>query len=130
MSKSIIEFMRTEAKNLDQAGLLRREPTLTSPQGATVTLGGKELINLASSDYLGLSNHPEVKKAAEAAVKTHGVGLASPRMITGSLPLHHELEKALASWLGAEEAVLFPSGYHANTGLFEALLNDSDYVFC
>ncbi len=118
MSK-FLDFLKTEAKNLEQAGLLRRERAT-----------GESVLNLASCDYLGLSHHPEVKKAAEEAVRAHGVGTGSSRLITGTLPLHNALEAELARWLGADEAVLFPSGYHANTGLFEALLSDSDFVFC
>src|SRR5207302_9361814 len=100
VSKTFIEFLRTETRHLDQAELLRREPTLSTPQGPSITFGGREVVNLASGDYLGLSNHPEVKKAAEGALRSHGVGLASPRMITGTLSLHAELERAIADWLG------------------------------
>jgi glycine C-acetyltransferase len=130
MSKTLVDFLRTEATNLDQAGLLRQERVLGSAQGATVTLDGREAVNLASGDYLGLSTHADVKKAAKAALDAFGVGVASPRMMTGNLSLHDELEKELARWLGSEDAVLYPSGYHADTGLFEALLADRDFVFC
>jgi glycine C-acetyltransferase len=129
-NSAFLEFLGTEAKHLDQAGLLRREPLLSSPPGATITVGDRQLINFASSDYLGLANHPEVKKAAIAAVETWGVGLASPRMAAGTLPLHAELERALAQHLGTGDALLYPSGYHANTGLFESLLGDRDFLFC
>ncbi len=129
-NSAFLEFLGTEAKHLEQAGLLRREPLLSSPPGPTITVGDRELLNFASSDYLGLSNHPEVKRAAIAAIETWGVGLASPRMAAGTLPLHRELERALAQFLGTGEALLYPSGYHANTGLFESLLTDRDYLFC
>ena len=129
-NSAFLEFLGTEAKHLEQAGLLRREPLLSSPPGPTITVGDRELVNFASSDYLGLSNHPEVKKAAIGAIETWGIGVASPRMAAGTLPLHAELERALAQFLGTGDALVYPSGYHANTGLFESLLSDRDYLFC
>jgi glycine C-acetyltransferase len=129
-NSAFLEFLGTEAKHLEQAGLLRREPLLSGPPGPTITVGDRELINFASSDYLGLSQHPEVKKAAISAIETWGIGVASPRMAAGTLPLHAELERSLAQFLGTGDALVYPSGYHANTGLFESLLSDRDYLFC
>jgi glycine C-acetyltransferase len=129
-NSAFLEFLGTEAKHLEQAGLLRKEPLLSGPPGPTITVGDRELINFASSDYLGLSQHPEVKKAAISAIETWGIGVASPRMAAGTLPLHAELERALAQFLGTGDALVYPSGYHANTGLFESLLSDRDYLFC
>jgi glycine C-acetyltransferase len=129
-NSAFLEFLGTEAKHLEQAGLLRREPLLSTPPGPSITVGDRELVNFASSDYLGLAHHPEVKKAAISAVDTWGVGLASPRMAAGTLPLHAELERALAQFFGAGDALVYGSGYHANTGLFESLLTDRDYLFC
>jgi glycine C-acetyltransferase len=129
-NSAFLEFLGTEAKHLEQAGLLRREPLLTTPPGPTIHIGERELVNFASSDYLGLSQHPAVKKAAMQAIEQWGVGLASPRMAAGTLPLHAELESELAKFLGTGDALVFPSGYHANTGLFESLLSDRDYLFC
>jgi glycine C-acetyltransferase len=129
-NKAFLEFLGTETQNLEQAGLLRREPPVASPQGPIVTVGDKQLLNFASSDYLGLSNHPEVKKAAISAIETWGVGMASPRLATGTTSVHGELEHAVAQLLGVGGALVYPSGYHANTGLFESLLSDRDYLFC
>jgi glycine C-acetyltransferase len=129
-NSAFLEFLGTEAKHLEQAGLLRREPLLSSPPGPTITVGDRELLNFASSDYLGLATHPEMKKAAISAVETWGIGVAAPRMAAGTLPLHAELERTLAQFLGTGDALLYPSGYHANTGLFESLLTDRDYLFC
>jgi glycine C-acetyltransferase len=129
-SRSFLDFLGTETRNLGQAGLLRKEPVLATPQGPTITVGGRVMANFASSDYLGLSNHPEVKKAAISAIDTWGVGLASPRMATGTLALHGELEHDLAQFLGTQDALVYPSGYHANTGVLESLLSDRDYLFC
>lgn len=130
MSKAMLEFLRTETRNLEQAGLLRKELVLESPQGATITVGRRELLNFCSSDYLGLSNHPEVKRAAKAAVDAFGAGTASPRAVTGTLAMHVELERAVSRFLGTEDTLVFPSGYHAATGLFESLVSEKDHVFC
>lgn len=129
-AKRLFEFLGTEAEHLQQAGLLRSEAVVGSPPGPTVTLGGRELLNLASSDYLGLSTHAELKRAAKAAVDEWGVGLAAPRLLAGTLKLHLDLEKALAGFLGVEDAVALPTGYHANTCLFESLFSDRDFLFC
>ena len=129
-NSAFLQFLATEARNLGQAGLLRKEPELAAPPGPLVSIGGKEYVNFASSDYLGLANHPAVRKAAIAAVDAWGVGLAAPRLGTGTVPLHAELERAVAELVGAGDALVFPSGYHANTGLFESLLGDRDYLFC
>src|SRR5688572_11737843 len=130
MTKPVYDFLGIEAKHLNQAGLLRRDFQLASAQGPKITIGDRELINLASSDYLAHSVHAEVKAAAIAAIEKWGVGAGAPRMAGGSTPLHSELELALATFLGTQEALLYPSGYHAATGLFESLLSDRDYVFC
>jgi glycine C-acetyltransferase len=129
-NKALLELLTTETHNLQQAGLLRREPSMSTPQGPVVTVGDRQLINFASSDYLGLAGHPEVKKSAIAAIDRWGVGLAAPRMTTGSLTLHLELERALAQLVGTGDALVYASGYHANTGIFESLLSDRDYLFC
>jgi glycine C-acetyltransferase len=130
MSRALLDFLRTEAKHLEQAGLLRSETVLPGPQGPTITVGERQLVNFASNDYLGLSGHPEVKKAAISAIQSWGVGLASPRVATGTFAVHAQLERALAETLGTADALVFPSGYHANTGVFESLLTDRDYLFC
>jgi glycine C-acetyltransferase len=130
VSEALRKFLRIEAKHLEQAGLLRPEVTLESPPGPTVTIGQKELLNLCSSDYLGLANHPQVKQAGKSALDTFGVALASPRTVTGTLPLHAELERAVSRFLGSEDTVVFASGYHAATGIFESLLGERDYLFC
>jgi glycine C-acetyltransferase len=130
MSEALRKFLQIETKHLDQAGLLRAELKLQAPPGPTVTIGDRELINLCSSDYLGLSNHPQVKQAARAALDSFGVALASPRIVTGTVALHAELERALSDFLGTEDTLVFASGYHATTGLFESLVSERDYLFC
>lgn len=127
---ALLAFLETETKNLQQAGLIRPELELSAPPGPVLKVGDRERLAFVSSDYLGLANHPEVKKAAAAALETWGAGLASPRAVTGTLTLHRELEKAVASHIGTEDALVYPSGHHANTGLLESIIGERDYVFC
>lgn len=129
-ARPFLQFLEVETKNLRHAGLIRPEMELAAPQGPTVRVGGRDLINFASSDYLGLASHREVKKAATAAIEAWGVGLASPRAAVGTLTIHLELERAIAKLVGAEDALVYGSGHHADTGIFEPLLGDRDYVFC
>jgi glycine C-acetyltransferase len=129
-SKAMLNFFRTEARHLEQAGLLRRELLVDAHQGTTLTVGKQELLNLCSTDYLGLSNTFEVKRAAKLAVDTYGVGFASSRVVAGNVALHVEVETAVTAFLGTEETLVFPSGYHAVTGLFESLVNEKDALFC
>jgi glycine C-acetyltransferase len=129
-ARAFLEFLEVETENLRQAGLVRPELELSTPQGPNIRAGERDLVNFASRDYLGLASHREVKKAATAAIETWGAGLASPRAAVGTLPLHLDLERAIAKHLGTEDALVYASGHHADTGLFESLLGDRDYVFC
>jgi glycine C-acetyltransferase len=129
-NRAFLELLGAELRNLEHAGLLRREPQLATAQSPLITLGDKSFVNLASSDYLGLCNHPEVKRAAIAAIEDWGVGLASPRMATGTITPHGELERMIARFLATGDAIVYGSGHHANSGLFDSLLGDRDYLFC
>jgi glycine C-acetyltransferase len=129
-SKQLRAFLATEAEHLRQAGLLRQESTVGTPAGPTVTVAGRELLNLASSDFLGLASNAEVRKAAKVALDEWGTGLCTPRLVNGTLRMHQDLERAVAAFHGTEDAVVFASGYHAATGLLESLFGDRDFVFC
>ncbi len=85
------------------------------------TPGSEEVVSFASNDYLGLSTHPAVVAAAQEALERHGTGSGASRYVTGSRPVHHDLEEALASWKHSERAMLFPSGYTANLGVLTSL---------
>jgi glycine C-acetyltransferase len=128
--QKLLEYLDTETERLRQAGLLRKEVELPGPQATILRIGATRLVNFASSDYLALSNHPAVKRASMQAVETWGAGLASSRAAVGASRLHVELERAIAKLVGTEDALVSASGYHANAGVFEALLGDRDYVFC
>lgn len=82
---------------------------------------GREVVSFASNDYLGLTSHPAVRTAAIAAIERWGTGSGASRLIVGSRPVHDDLERALAEWKGTEAAVVFPTGFAANTGLLAVL---------
>jgi glycine C-acetyltransferase len=129
-ARAFLQFLEAETKNLQQAGLIRPALELETPQGPVVRVADRELTNFASSDYLGLASHREVKKAAAAAIETWGIGVSSPRTAVGTLGLHLELERAVAKLVGAEDALVYGSGHHADTGVFESLVGDRDFIFC
>src|SRR5690606_25245177 len=110
-------------------GLYKKERIITSPQGAGITLqGGQEVINFCSNNYLGLSNHPKVIKAAKAALDTHGYGMSSVRFICGTQDIHRQLEQKISEFLGTEDAILYAACFDANAGVFEPLLGPDDVI--
>jgi len=120
-----------EIASIRSAGLYKTERVLTSAQGARITslsAPGRSLINLCSNNYLGLASHPAVEAAAAAALRSHGYGLASVRFICGTQDVHKALEAAIARFHGTDDAILFPSCFDANAGVFEALLGREDAV--
>lgn len=128
MVKKHLTFLKKETVNLQDAGLAREEVTVSSPQDPEMVVGERKVVNLASSNYLGLATNAAIKRAAKKAVDELGAGIASTRMLAGTLPLHATLEDAIATFVGTEAALLFGSGYHANTGLFESLFDYRDFI--
>jgi len=109
--------------------LYKEERIITSPQSAHIRLAaGKEVLNFCANNYLGLANHPAIIAAAHKALDDHGFGLASVRFICGTQDLHKDLERAIAGFLGTEDAILYSSCFDANGGLFETLLGEEDAV--
>ncbi|MBX3181209.1 MAG: glycine C-acetyltransferase [Polyangiaceae bacterium] len=121
-------IFQAELDAIQSAGLLKSERIITTPQGALVTSGGKEVINLCANNYLGLASHPQVIAAAKAALDSHGFGLSSVRFICGTQDLHRELEQALSTFFGTEDTILYSSCFDANGGLFETLLGEGDVI--
>ena len=111
-----------------EAGLYKTELVMTTPQGAHVDVGGRELLNLCANNYLGLAGHPAMVEAAHEALDRWGYGMASVRFICGTQTLHRELEERLSSFLDTDDTILFSSCFDANGGLFEALLGEEDAV--
>lgn len=110
-------------------GLFRHRLTLESAQGPVVRLAGREYLNFCSNDYLGLAAHPKVTEALRSAALEYGVGSGASHLVCGHSTPHHQLEEALAEFTGRPRALLFSSGYMANTGILTTLLQRGDHVF-
>ena len=124
-------LLRTQLDEMRAAGTYKQERVITTAQGphiAVASAPGRSVLNFCANNYLGLSSHPEVVKAAHAALDSHGFGLSSVRFICGTQDLHKRLEAVLAAFHGTEDAILFPSCFDANAGVFEALLGKEDAV--
>jgi 8-amino-7-oxononanoate synthase len=118
-----------DLKNLEAEGLLRGIADRNSPQGPKIVIGGRELLNFGSNDYLGLAAHPSLRKAAERALGHYGVGGGASRLLSGGTSLAGELEARAASLKGAGAALLLNSGYAANTGIIPAIARAGDAIF-
>jgi len=121
--------MKTEYENLVAQSLDWRPRTLQGPSSPRSMVDGKEVVMLASNNYLNLSTHPKVKRAARNAVKTHGAGSGSVRPIAGTQDLHLELEKKIAHFKHREAALYYMSGFAANQGLIPQLAGEGDAIF-
>jgi 8-amino-7-oxononanoate synthase len=114
---------------LESSGLRRRLRLIEGPQGAEVVLDGRPVLLLCSNNYLGLADHPRLRRAAADAALSLGTGAGASRLISGSMSIHAELESRLAEFKGTEAALLFGSGYLANTGVIAALAQRGEVVF-
>ena len=128
----MFEKMRThlvqQLQEIREAGLEKPERVIESPQGATVAVAEREVLNLCANNYLGLADHPAVIAAAKEALDRWGYGMASVRFICGTQEVHKELEAALTEFLGTEDTILYSSCFDANGGIFEALLDERDAI--
>jgi glycine C-acetyltransferase len=128
----LAEFEKQLSQTLEEIksqGLYKTERVITTPQDAHIAVAdGKRVLNMCANNYLGLADHPELIKAAKAALDSHGLGMASVRFICGTQDLHKQLEAALTKFLGTEETILYPSAFDANGGLFETVLTEKDAV--
>src|SRR6266567_2397405 len=118
-----------ELDELRAEGLHRHMRLVEGSQGSWVLLDGQETILLCSNNYLGLADHPLLKKAAIRAVERYGTGSGAARLVSGNMALHEALEARIAAFKGTEAALLFNSGYAANTGIIPALVGKGDLLF-
>jgi glycine C-acetyltransferase len=118
------KLLAAELKRLKDTQTFKYETALQSAQGGIVRVRGKEVVMLASNNYLGMSNHPVVVKAAINGMKKYGYGLASVRFLTGTQTIHLELEKKISKFLKSEDTILFSSSFAANVAFFQALTNE------
>jgi len=129
MSSKKLQFIVDERARLEREGLLINVRTIGSPQGAWIIVDGRKVLNLCSNNYLGLANHPKLKKAAAQAIESFGVGPAAVRTIAGNTVLHTALEEKLARFKGVEAAIAFQSGFNSNVGTIPSLVGKGDRVF-
>jgi glycine C-acetyltransferase len=126
------EHYQKELDGINTAGLNKQERYIHTPQGADIKVefpegaAEKEVINFCANNYLGLSSHPEVIKAAHQGLDARGYGMSSVRFICGTQDIHRELERKLSEFLGMEDTILFPSCMDANAGVFDVLLDRED----
>jgi glycine C-acetyltransferase len=129
MYGNIKAHLQQEIEDIKDAGLFKEERIITSPQGAEITLStGQKVLNFCANNYLGLSSHPEVIKAAQDTLDTHGFGMSSVRFICGTQDIHKELEQRIADFYGTEDTILYAAAFDANGGVFEPLLTDKDAI--
>ena len=118
-----------EINEIHDAGLYKKERVIVSPQEAEIKLdSGQEVLNFCANNYLGLSNHPELIKAANEALDSHGYGMSSVRFICGTTDLHKKLEQKIAEFMGTEDTILYAAAFDANGGVFEPLLTAEDAI--
>jgi glycine C-acetyltransferase len=123
-----LDYLRRELAELDRAGTALHPRVLQSEQRARARFDGRDVINLASNNYLGLAAHPRLKQAAARAAAEYGAGSGAVRTIAGTMALHEELERRFAEFKGAKAALMFQSGFTANSGTVAAILSRDDVI--
>ena len=121
--------LKNELASISEAGLFKKERIIIQPQSTKVEVDtGEKVLNFCANNYLGLSSHPEVVKAAKDALDTHGFGMSSVRFICGTQDIHKQLEKKISSFLSTEDTILYAAAFDANGGLFEPLFSKEDAI--
>jgi glycine C-acetyltransferase len=121
-------FIEHELQVLRNASLYRRLRSVAGEQDAVLTIDGRQVLNFCSNNYLGLANHPALREAAKVAIDRYGCGAGASRLISGNMTLHEELESKIAELKGTEAALVFNSGFQANTGVIPVLVGEGDVV--
>ena len=123
------QFLQTELKNIQEAGLYKNERIIVTPQKADIKVKtGQEVLNFCANNYLGLSNNAKLIAAAKKALDERGYGMSSVRFICGTQDLHKDLERKIAEFFGTEDAILYAACFDANGGVFEPLLTEEDAI--
>ncbi len=129
MSQFLKEKILKNIEELKESGLYKRERIIKSPQGAEIEVEGVgKVINFCANNYLGLSSHPEVIKAAHEALDIWGYGMSSVRFICGTQKVHKELEEKVANFLGTEDTILYAACFDANGGVFEPFMDENSAI--
>lgn len=127
-SPSFYKRLQQELKEIEEAGLYKKERIIASPQGAEILVNGKKVLNFCANNYLGLSSHPKVIEAAHRTIDERGYGMSSVRFICGTQDIHKELEEKLSKFLGTDDTILYVACFDANGGVFEPLLGENDAI--
>ena len=127
-SPSFYNRLKNELKEINQAGLYKRERIIESEQGAEILVNGKTVLNFCANNYLGLSSAAKVVEAAKRTIDERGYGMSSVRFICGTQDIHKQLEEKLSSFLGTEDTILYVACFDANGGIFEPLLGEEDVI--
>jgi len=129
MYTSLQTHLSQELETIKAAGLYKNERIITSAQQAAIKINtGEEVLNFCANNYLGLSNHPNLIRAAKEAMDNHGYGMSSVRFICGTQDLHKNLEAEISTFFGMEDAILYAACFDANGGVFEPLLDETDAI--
>lgn len=128
MYHTLKPILEKELEEIKTAGLYKNERIITSAQGAEIKANGKEVINFCANNYLGLSSHPNVIKAAKETIDSHGYGMSSVRFICGTQNIHKTLEQKISSFLGMDDTILYAAAFDANGGIFEPLFSEQDAI--
>jgi 8-amino-7-oxononanoate synthase len=127
-SDDVSQHFDAELRKILAANLLRQLPALSSNRSTTVTVQGCECLLLCSNNYLGIADHPRLREAAATAAMEHGCSASASRLVSGNLDLYDRLESALAEFIGKEAALVFSSGYAANTGVIQSVAQTGDVI--
>ncbi len=129
MFSKMKSYLQSELQAIQDGGIYKRERIILTPQGAKVKIStGDDVVIMCANNYLGLSSHPEVIKAAKETLDTHGFGMSSVRFICGTQDIHKELEAKIAHFYGTEDTILYAAAFDANGGVFEPLFNEEDAI--
>ena len=122
------EHLQHELEEIKEAGLYKNERLIEGPQQAAISVKGQEVLNFCANNYLGLSNHPRLVKAAKEMMDRRGYGMSSVRFICGTQDSHKELEAAISNYFKTEDTILYAACFDANGGVFEPLLTADDAI--
>lgn len=122
------DHLQTQLNEIEANGLFKRERVITTAQGATVKVNGKDVTIFCANNYLGLSSHPQVIEGAKKTLDSHGYGMSSVRFICGTQDIHKTLEQKIATFLGQEDTILYAACFDANGGVFEPLFGEEDAI--
>lgn len=127
-ANAFLQHLQQQIDDVKSDGLYKAERLIRSQQSASIRVGERDVLNFCANNYLGLANHPELIKAAQQGLESHGFGVASVRFICGTQDIHKQLEQSVSAFLGMEDTILYSSCFDANAGLFETLLGPEDAI--